>query len=199
MSKKRMTGLDCLKEEMIKRGLTKQQAESKTVLIVLDILSGAEGKYLDLARLEERIEELKEDEEQLKSTIAEYRRKAIACSMELKQIIDSVNAKAIALYQENVKYIRDFLHVLETAETPEGRDALKAAQMFVNTINVDTKYDNTSFIIGLASILSQGRMAAVEALHRINDKIPCLEMVADFGRKYGLQMKDYEIREKKPG
>ena len=69
-------------------------------------------------------------------------------------------------------YVENFFTALETCETDKGRDALRAAQMFVNSVTIDSKYDNTAFIIGLASILSQGNVGPIEELKKINNKIP---------------------------
>jgi hypothetical protein len=44
--------------------------------------------------------------------------------------------------------------------------------MFVNTVSVETKYDNTAFIIGLAAILSNGRINPISELKKINKKLP---------------------------
>jgi transcriptional regulator with XRE-family HTH domain len=51
------------------------------------------------------------------------------------------------------KYIKNFNESLEKMETPEARDALKTAQLFINTIDVQTDQNNTAFINGLAMIL----------------------------------------------
>jgi predicted RNase H-like nuclease (RuvC/YqgF family) len=73
-------------------------------------------------------------------------------------------------------YIDEFVNALSNCETDEGRDALRRAQMFVNSVDVDTKYDNTAFIIALGAILSGGKIGAIEALHKINHKIPAPDL-----------------------
>ena len=47
-----MSGLDCLREEMARRGCTKAQIESKTAAVVLDILANSGDKYTKLAETE---------------------------------------------------------------------------------------------------------------------------------------------------
>ena len=48
---------------------------------------------------------------------------------------------------------------------------MRAAQVFVNAVSVDTKYDNTAFIIGLAAILSKNGIGAMDELKKINSKV----------------------------
>jgi hypothetical protein len=43
--------------------------------------------------------------------------------------------------------------------------------MFVNSVNIDSKYDNTAFIVGLAAILSNGECGAISELKKINPKL----------------------------
>ena len=57
-------------------------------------------------------------------------------------------------------------------DNEEGRDTMRIAQMFVNMVDVDTKYDNTAYIIGLAAILSRGGISAIDELKKINKKLP---------------------------
>ena len=49
---------------------------------------------------------------------------------------------------------------------------MRIARMFVNMVDVDTKYDNTAYIIGLAAILSRGGINAIGELKKINKKLP---------------------------
>lgn len=42
---------------------------------------------------------------------------------------------------------------LEAMETPEARDQLKTAQLFTNTVKIQSKENNTAYIQGLAQIL----------------------------------------------
>ena len=190
---KQVTGLDYLKEEMLKRGYTKQQTESKTVLAVLEILSESNGRYSDMNRLENEIKDLERKKANLESTIAEYERKARICRSDLESIVQTINAEADKKYKAQKEYIDSFFKALDECETQEARDALKTAQMFVNTVDVNTKYDNTAYIIGLASILSQGKTASIDELRKINSKIPKFELQAIPGVKYGSGLKEYRV------
>jgi hypothetical protein len=55
-------------------------------------------------------------------------------------------------------------------ETPQGRDAMRAAQVFANSVNIQTCYDNNAFIIGLASILAGKEMAPIDVVKKIVPK-----------------------------
>lgn len=161
-----MTGLDCLKEELYNRGFSKQAVEqSKVMPAVLDILSNANGQYMEIGDLQKEIIKLKVEKEKMQHDLArlEQSRSALEWNFENK-----FNSR----YTQIEEYITKFMNAINTCETPEGKDALKTAQIFVNSVNVDTKYDNTAFIIGLAAILTRGDIAPIEELQKINKKIP---------------------------
>lgn len=48
-----MTGLDCLREELEKRGLSKAQINSKAVAVVLDVVARSGDKYTQMWKSEE--------------------------------------------------------------------------------------------------------------------------------------------------
>lgn len=173
-----MTGLDCLRKEMMAHGLTKQQAESKAATVALDILCGANGRYSDMDKIQAEIKLLEQRKETLWDECRQYEIKINACMENLETITQDVNKITSRAYDETVKYIHSFFDALNTFETPEARDTLKIAQMFANTVNVDTKYDNTAFIIGLASILTHGNITPIDELRKINKKIPRVEFEA---------------------
>lgn len=60
---------------------------------------------------------------------------------------------------------------LDECETAGGKDMLRLAQMFVNSVDVNSKYDNTAYIIGLAGILSGNKVAPIPELKKINRKL----------------------------
>ena len=94
------------------------------------------------------------------------------------------------MYQEKE---RVFFQAVEECETLEGKDTLKKAQMFVNTVNLNTKYDNTAFIIGLASILAQGNVAPIEELRKINPDVPRCYMESETSKVYFGENSDYIV------
>lgn len=156
-----MTGLDCLREELKNRGLPKSQIESRGVAMTLDILANSGDHYTkmwqDETELTQKIKALTSEKSGLEREVQFYERKA-----------SGYRSRADSEREEYLEYIKAFFTALEECETEEGRDTLKKAQMFVNTVSVDTKYDNTAFIIGLSAILSNGKVGALSELKKIN-------------------------------
>lgn len=156
-----MTGLECLKEELQRRGCTKAQCESKVIAIVLDILTDAENNHEEEYRIKADIDAMELRHQSILRTIdAEQKAWEEDCKKYKQQILDMDS------------YLQNLFTAIEQCETAEGRDTLKLAQMFINTVNIRTAYDNTAFIIGLSAILSHGDVAPLEELKKMNPKIP---------------------------
>ena len=160
-----MTRLECFREELMKNGLNRAQAESKAATVALEILLQRQQEYSDQERLVKENNGLINEIEARKKYIIELQRVKERTEAEINLFV-GMRLKPIQ------EYLDKFFEALNAAETPEARDALRVAQMFVNSVDVNTKYDNTSFIIGLASILSRWNTGAIEQLHAINPKIP---------------------------
>ena len=174
-----MTGLDCLREEMKNRGMRQSQIESQVVPVILDIIAESENKYAEMWREEvAETTKLKELRSEIRS--AEHR-------------LDYLNRLVGKMEQEEEEaekhrehcedYIDEFHKALEACETADGRDIMRVAQMYVNSVSVDTKYDNTAYIIGLAAILSGGKINAIEELQKINKKLPAFDGYVEITRK----------------
>ena len=165
-----MTGLDCLREELKKRGLPTQSVYSKPVAAVLDIVARSGNKYTEMWKSEKEASKL---EEKLRDQIRWEEKHYTELTVKIEEA-----RKELAQYEIKKQEIKDYLDKLidsiNNCETPEGRDAMRTAQMFVNTAEVNTKYDNTAFIIGLAAILSKGGINAIDELQKINSKLPRL-------------------------
>lgn len=155
------TGWDNPKEEMRQRGCSDAQIKAKVVPIVLDILAQTPNEeYKNLSGLEEKSDDLKREIDHLQY---EYR------NLQMKaQAIENRTFDIDNYFEEKLKAFNEMLGQCETAE---ARDALRTAQLFMNATDVDTKYDNTAYIIGLASILSKGNISAIGELSKINKKI----------------------------
>lgn len=162
-----MTGLDCLREEMERRGFTKSQIESKTAAAVLDILTKNGDKFSSIVEAEAEesklLHKLHNERRNLELNIASYRATISSLRMQLDGIIERGDKEQA--------YIDKFYNALSECETAEGRDAMRRAQVFVNSVSVDSKYDNTAFIIALGAILSGGEYGPIEELKKINPKI----------------------------
>lgn len=156
---------------MEKRGLTKSQIESKTTAVVLDIIANSGHKYT----------EIWEKEASESKKLNDLRRQVQGCENEIKYLksliskLEREEAEAEKHRMHCEDYIDEFNKSLMECESETDRDNMKAAQMFVNTVSVDTKYDNTAFIIGLASILSKGGINPISELKKINKKLPYID------------------------
>ena len=155
-----MTGLQCLKEEMQKRGASKALTESKAVAMVLDIVADGGSVYTDMA---EAVKEYNALLDKIENTKRELARKGLE--------LDAIIARKARETEAAAEYLEYIKEALCECETKEGRDAIKRALVFINAVDVDTKYDNTAYIIGLASILSGGRVEAMPELKKINGRL----------------------------
>lgn len=180
-----MTGIECLHEELMKRGYKKQQIINlKIIPEMLDIVSNSNGMYQDLDTLQKDVNRLQREKKTLEDDLAV-----------LRLSISDFEKRIEARYKLTEEYIEKFFNAIGSCETAEARDALKIAQMFVNTVDVDTKYDNTAFIIGLSAILSSGALAPVDELRKINKKIPSFKLVKDYNGHYSIKEVDYRFIE----
>ena len=70
-----MTSLDCLREELKRRGMINAQIESAVVAVVLDIVANSGDKYTKIREAEhetsKRLKELEEENAKLKKMFAE--------------------------------------------------------------------------------------------------------------------------------
>lgn len=162
-----MTGLDLLREELIKRGATRQQTESKLVAMTLDVIANTGTENADVWRKEV------DETEHLRKTMQEKRwleKEIVSLQMTLGSL-ERKKALLLEKFNEVYAYVESFNESLNKCDTPEGRDRMRIAQMYVNTVNIDSKYDNTAFIIGLAAILTGGDVKPMEELKKINKKL----------------------------
>lgn len=168
-----MTGLELLQEEMRRRGATPNQINSKAVGMVLDIISGSISKntYLDIAEAKQHLTNIRNQLSRDEQEMIALRRRIQKEKDEWYIERNKMNEAMKDLGDEYIEYIENFQKSLMETETPEGRDAMRIAQMFINSVEIDTKYDNTAFIIGLSAILSGNRINAMEELKAINPKL----------------------------
>ena len=144
-----MIGLEKLKKEMKKRGCSQQQIEAKATMVVLDILSETGTTFTDACMIEKEAKEIMGAAREREAYLS--RREEALARREAKFRREQEDAK---------RYIDDFYKALEECETKEGRDAMRRAQAFINTVEIETPQNNTAFIDGLARILSLGEMSS---------------------------------------
>ena len=175
-----MTGWECFAEEMRKRGMTETQINSKTAAACVDILAETGTEYLSAYDARKETERIRKNADRglfnVTSECSRYEALRDAAKREYQELCDLINKAT----KDAEEYFESLNNALEKCETEEGRDALRTAQMFINSVKVDTKYDNTAFIIGLAAILSGKKIEPIEELKKINTKLPSIEL-GDFG------------------
>ena len=162
-----MTGLDCLREEMEKRGANKAQIESKTATMVLDILSEANGRYEDLAKLEADIKDCEDYLQKMKSQIYDYEQRVAYLYHKIQSSQEEIQKEIDKKYGEAIAYIEEFHKCLKECETPEGRDAMRRAQVFVNSVNIENERNNTYFIQGLAMVMANNPIGNITKYEKV--------------------------------
>lgn len=178
-----MTGLECLYEELQKRGYKKQQIVNlKIIPVLLDIISNSGEMYQELDTLQKDVNRLKREKKEAENELS-------ILESSISSLEWNIQHKADSCYKQAEEYISKFFDALNSCETPEARDALKTAQMFVNSVDVETKYDNTAFIIGLSAILTRGAVAPVDELRKINKKIPEMHLTRNPVGYYTIEEK----------
>lgn len=145
---------------MEKRGCAKVTLESKYIPVVLDIISNSGDKYTKMWQEEEeqtkRLRKASKDADY-------YERRAREAELRLEDAERNL--------AEKQRYMDTLFEALNRCETPEEKARLKAAQVFVNSVSVNTKYDNTAYIIGLAQVLAGGSFDGIEELKKVNPKL----------------------------
>lgn len=155
-----MDGFKKLQMEMIEKGCQTSQINSKAVAVAYAILTDND-EFLDLIETNRRLKEENENLEKLnKRYIDELERRRLELGNLKNQILEK-NA-------ERNEYIDAFYEDLKKCESQEGRDAMKRAQVFVNSVEIDTEYDNYAFIVGLGALLSNTSFNQIKELKKID-------------------------------
>lgn len=150
-----MTGKELLFQELRERGLTEQQIKSKAVAVVLDVIANdGTDRYLNAKEIDDEIT-------RATSALATF-----TAETRLRQRLDEKNIQVLTERRKNLErniqtmraefdeYVAEFGKSLEAMETPEQRDRLRAAQVFVNSVEIRTDANNTAYIHGLSLLLS---------------------------------------------
>lgn len=149
------TGKELLVDELRERGLTEQQIKSKAVAVVLDVIANdGTDRYLNAKEVDDEIARKNID---LRNTASEIKHRKWMIEREieaLKERRDNLEKNIKAMRAEFDEYVAEFGKSLEAMETPEQRDRLRTAQIFINSVKVRTDGNNTAYIHGLALLLS---------------------------------------------
>ncbi len=184
-----MTGLECLQDELVKCGFSRQQAKSKTVVATLNILAGSNGKFLEIDRL-------LEEESSLKIRVEDLKRQVVQIQQTRDSLVASLKREEESFNNDVQAYVQRFYEALWNCETKEGRDVLRMAQLFMNTVSIDTVYDNTAFINGLASILTRGNACNIDQLKPISKQRTPYVSVSDGGFGYKITHEGHPKKER---
>lgn len=149
------------KNKLLLRGVAKQAVNGPTIAKAYDVIAGAEDTTL---------EDYQRSLSDLQTKIDRLERRAFQLSAYEKRLDDKED-ELRCLGDEIIAYITQFNDSLKECETAEGRDAVRKLQLFVNAVEVETKYDNTSYITGLWAILSGEKVAAIDKLKKMNPKL----------------------------
>lgn len=147
-----MTGLELLREKLKERGCNKSTINSKAVAEALSVLSEVDSMDEYKIRLDIRWGELKLDEINDKINWAKLQLERYENAAE--GIIEDAQRKGNALIMEGEALKKKVLR----CETPEARDRMRLAEVFKDSVKVDSKYDNTAYIRSLGAILSGGKV-----------------------------------------
>lgn len=79
--------------------------------------------------------------------------------------------KQEAELEQKQKELNDYIDKLTECETAEARDKVRMLKIYKDSVDVDTKYDNTAYIAGVGAILA-GNTTPTNTLKTINKKIP---------------------------
>jgi len=154
-----MTNFEEFIQRMRDAGANETQLNSKTALLAYSVLG-------EMSEDANRLWDLRGDITKAEKNLAYYTN---AAKKHIKEM-DKERNELVERERKINAYIDHFNQCLEAMETEAGRDRLKAAQIFINTVNVDTKYDNTAFIVGLSALLSGVTIDAPEELKKINKR-----------------------------
>lgn len=151
------------KEWMLSHKYSDAQANSKAVTGAMDFVA---YKFANGENWYTQFEKDRKTFAELKGYIQYFQGEKERLHGEISDLEQRRHSLVDARINEIIGYIEEFNKAIQECETPEARDRLKMLQMFVNTVEVDTKYDNTAFINGIASILS-GVSASVDKLQKV--------------------------------
>ena len=183
-----MKALDEIREELKKKGANSGQLSSKLLPMIMDVVSGAGDKYSAMYKLENDIMSLRVSFDVINKAKKNLEADVNWLKDERQTIIDEIN-------EEIGGYCEKFIKALNECETPEARDRLRIAQMFVNSVHVEGVNDNAMYIAGLASILSNGEVAALDELQKMKPNKPKLIYVGgnDFVKRYEADLGDGRV------
>lgn len=174
-----------MKNRMREMGIKESTINSKCfetcVLILTEAQEGITG--IDLCKVKNELD-AKHKELECKATrlanreafLINEERRIQNLPRDTQALVDKANADI----EERLSQLKSAIDRLNECETPEGRDLLRRAQLFIDMTEIQTKYDNTAYIVALGAILSApGSMDCIKELKKINRKLPDIGIYED--------------------
>ena len=173
--------------------LNDKQINSKAVKVTLETLYDNNEDQYNAFKEKEVIEQLQRRKDYLEQQVA-YLESVMKNKEEkydrFKKSIEKLRGKGWGGYDiteedcENIDYIADFYDDLKKMESPEMRDRLKVAQLYYHTIKSEfefqskdrwgeshSNFDNGTFMITLASLLSGLELHKLKLLKNIHQEL----------------------------
>ena len=159
-----MTGREILNQKLKAKGLTETQINSKAVEMTIAVFAEETDGTNYSALIQDAIQEYRVAKNNADAEARRYSAKEESLSNERRansareqDLIKSANGiKNLLIDLEKV-----YDEILEL-ETAEQRDRTRTARFFMDSVNVNTVYDNTAYIKGLSAILSGKEIPADE-------------------------------------
>lgn len=154
-----MSGIELIRERLTELGLNKAATHNKGVELTVAIIANGDDVDATIA-FKELIDEYHISFNTLNSERAELNRKQRELSLYEKHLSEEkerISKSSRILEEQRIQLthmIDDFKDCLCECETAEGRDAARKTAFYIANTNVNTAYDNTAFINGLAVLLS---------------------------------------------
>jgi chromosome segregation ATPase len=145
-----------LETKLLQMGLSKAQVNCKATEATF-VVCANNPEVTELYEVEKRIEKAKRELDNIRYDASNEEQRLRS----LKSRYQAQECRAQEIQEETNKYIDEFNDALKNCETAEGRDTLRLAQMFVNSVDIESVQNNTAYINGLACILSGGKCGSM--------------------------------------
>ena len=154
-----MSGIELIRERLAELGLKKNVIHSNAVELTIAVIANGDDVDATIA-FKELLHQYYVSSNDLTRKQAELSAKQRNLSIYEKHLSEEKEriSKSSRILEEQrnqfSQMIDEFKNCLCECETAEGRDAARKAAFYIANTNVNTAYDNTAFIYGLAALLS---------------------------------------------
>ena len=146
-----MSGLENLRAKLSELGLNSNSINSKAVEMTVSVLANNDDIDVSLA-FKGLLDEYNEKRNYLNSKLRELEKKEYTLISREKTLSNNQKMLEERGFQLQ-RMVSEFEDCLSECETSEGRDAIRRAAFFITNTKINTCYDNTAYINGLANLL----------------------------------------------